>query len=176
MGGHCSQKIRPYIRELTIKTLGKIIVALLVCLVLALVALRITGLDPHDRIPGLWLKGDPVTTPVTDWSFTEKVATIKLETRSRLLLPHSVTIDCLAYNSQLYVSSVYPAGTPKSWNDNVLRDPHVRIKIGDKVYDRTLILLTDPAEISAVLQVRAKKYPQLKIPANATIHIFHVVG
>ncbi len=158
------------------KTLVKIVGAILVCLALALVVLRFTGLDPHDRIPGLWLTGELVTTPVTDWSFTDQVATIKLQTQSRFLLPHSVTINCLSLNGQLYVSSIYPAGTPRSWNDNVLRDPHVRIKIGNKVYDRTLVLLTDPAEIAAVLQVRAKKYPQLKIPPNATIHVFHVVG
>ena len=158
------------------KTLLKIVGTILVCLALALVVLRITGLDPHDRIPGLWLTGDLVTTPVTDWSFANKVVNIKIQTQSQFLLPHSVTINCLVDNGQLYVSSVNPAGTTRSWNENVLRDPHVRIKIGDKLYDRTLVLLTDPAEIAAMLQVLAKKYPQLKIPANATIHIFHVVG
>ena len=158
------------------KTLWRVVAATLICLVLALVVLRITGLDPHGRIPGLWLSGGLVTTPVTDWSFTENVPTIKLQTQTRFLLPHSVTINCLSYNGQLYVSSVYPAGTPRNWNDNVMRDPHVRIKIGDKVYNRTMVLVTDPAEVDAVLQVRAKKYPQLKIPPNATIHVFHVAG
>ena len=158
------------------KVLLKIVGGILICLALLLAVLRITGLNPHDGIPGLWLTGDLVTTPVTDWSFTDKVSTIKLQTQGRLLLPHSVTINCLAYNSQLYVTSVYPAGPPRSWNENVMRDPHVRIKIGDKLYDRPLVLVTDPAEIDGVLQVRAKKYPQLKIPANATEHVFHVVG
>ena len=158
------------------KTLLKIVGAILVCLVLVLVVLRITGLNPHDRIPGLWLTGDLVTTPVNDWSFTDKVTNVKLQTWTWYLLPHSVTINCLAYNGQLYVSSVNPAGTTRSWNENVLRDSHVRIKIGDKLYDRTALLVTDPAERDAVLQVRAKKYPQLKIPPNATIHIFHLVG
>jgi hypothetical protein len=158
------------------KMLSKIVVGILVCLALVLVVLRVTGLNPHDGIPGLWLTGDLVTTPVTDWSFTDKVSTIKLQTQGRFLLPHSVTINCLAYNSQLYVTSVYPAGPPRSWNENVMRDPHVRIKIGDKLYDRTLVLVTDPGEVEGVLQVRAKKYPQLKIPANPTIHVFHVVG
>jgi hypothetical protein len=158
------------------KMLSKIVVGILVCLALVLVVLRVTGLNPHDGIPGLWLTGDLVTTPVTDWSFTDKVSTIKLQTQGRFLLPHSVTINCLAYNSQLYVTSVYPAGPPRSWNENVMRDPHVRMKIGDKLYDRTLVLVTDPGEVEGVLQVRAKKYPQLKIPANPTIHVFHVVG
>jgi hypothetical protein len=158
------------------KNFGRIIVGILVCLGLALLILRFTGLDPHGRIPGLWLSGDVDTTPVSDWSFTEHVTTIKLQTQSRFLLPHSVTINCLDYNGQLYVSSVYPAGSPRGWNENVLRDPHVRIKIGDKVYDRTLVLVTDPSEQAAVLQVRARKYPQLKIPANSEVHVFHVVG
>ncbi len=57
-----------------------------------------------------------------------------------------------------------------------MRDPHVHMEIGDKLYDRTLVLVTDAAEMEGVLQVRAKKYPQLKIPVNATIHVFHVIG
>jgi hypothetical protein len=158
------------------KTFGKIIVGILVCLFLALVVLRITGLNPHGRIPGLWLTGNVVLTPVTDWSFTEKVPNIELQTQSRFLLPHSVTINCLDYNGQLYVSSVYPPGTPRGWNDNVMRDPNVRIKIGNNLYDRTMVLVTDPVEKDAVLQVRARKYPRLKIPPNSVIHVFRVAG
>ena len=73
-------------------------------------------------------------------------------------------------------SLVYPAGTTHSWNEDVIRDPHVRIKIGDQIYDRTAVLVTDPAEQEGVMQARHKKYPQLKVPANTTIHVFHVVG
>jgi hypothetical protein len=158
------------------KRLLKIIGGILVCLALALVVLRITGLNPHDGIPGLWLTGDLVTTPVTDWSFTDQVPTIKLQTQSRFLLPHSVTINCVAYNGQLYVTSTYSAGSPRIWNVNVMRDPHVRIKIGDKLYDRTLFVVTDQAERQGLLEAKAKKYPQLKTPANATINVFHVIG
>jgi hypothetical protein len=171
----CSCKGHRQIEERAMKVLLKIVGGILVCLALLLVVLRITGLNPHDRIPGLWLTGDLVTTPVTDWSFTDEVPNIKLQTQSRFLLPHSVTINCLAYKGQLYVSSTHPAGAPRSWDGNVMRDPHVRIKIGDKLYDRTLVLVTDPAEKDAVVQVREKKY-QLKVPANATIDVFHVVG
>jgi hypothetical protein len=159
-----------------VKTLRKIVGAILVCLILLLVVLRITGLEPRDRRPGLWLKGDLVTTPVADWSFTDQYRTVKIQTRTWYLLPHSVTINCIAYNGQLYLTSTLPPGTHRSWNDNVIRDPHVRLKIGDKLYDRTLVLVTDPAEQEGELQARAKKYPQLKIAPNATIHVFRVVG
>ena len=159
------------------KTLLKIVGAIVVCLILLLVVLRITGLNPRDRTPGLWLSGNLVTTPVSDWSFTDNVPNIKLQTATWYGLPHSVTINCLSYNGQLYVSSVFPAGAPsRSWNDNVMRDPHVRIKIGNNLYDRTMVQVTDPAERDAVLQDRAKKYPELKVPPNATIHIFHAVS
>jgi len=159
------------------KTLLKVIGILVVCVVILLVVLRITGFEPHDRTPGLWLKGNVVTTPVTDWTFTDQVPTVKLQTQSWYLLPHSVTIDCVAYNGQLYLTSVYPAGTRRSWDENALRDPHVRIKIGDNVYDRTLVSVADPAERAGVLEAKGKKYPQLKPPTGAvTANVFHVVG
>jgi hypothetical protein len=162
-------------RELFMKTFLKIVGELIFCLGMALMVLRITGLNPHDRIPGLWLTGDLVTTPVTDWSFIDEVPNIKLQTQSRFVLPHSVTINCLSYMSQFYVTSTHPTGAPRSWDQNVVRDPHVRIKVGNKLYDRTLALVTDPAERDAVLQVREKKY-KLKVPANTTTDVFHVVG
>ena len=149
---------------------------IVVCLILILIGLRITGFGPHARTPGLWLKGNVVTTSVTDWSFTDKIPVVQLQTETSYMLPHSVNINCLNYNGQLYLVSVYPTGTAHTWNDNVMRDPHVRLKIGDNIYDRTVSLVTDPAEQEGVLQARHNKYPQLKIPPNSTIHVFHVVG
>jgi hypothetical protein len=158
------------------KRLLKTVGATLVCLILLLIVLRIIGLEPHDRIPGLWLKGNVTNTPVTDWSFTDNIPVIQIQTQTPYLLPHSVNINCLDYNGQLYLVSVFPAGTTHTWNDNVIRDPHVRLKIGDNVYDRTVSLVTDAAEQEGVMEARHKKYPQLKIPANPTIHVFHVLG
>ena len=155
-----------------LRTLGVIVL----CLVVLLVVLSITGLGPHGRTPGLWLKGNVVTTPVSDWSFTENIPVVQIQTQSWYLLPHSVNINCLDYNGQLYLVSVYPAGTKHTWNDNVLRNPHVRLKIGDNVYDRTLSLVTDPAEQQGVMDARHKKYPQLKVPPDSTTHVFHVAG
>ena len=149
---------------------------IVVCLILILIVLRITGFGPHARTPGLWLKGNVVATPVTDWSFTDKIPVVQIQTETSYMLPHSVNINCLNYNGQLYLVSVYPAGTAHTWNDNVMRDPHVRLKIGDDIYDRTVSLVSDPAEQEGVLQARHNKYPQLKVPPNSTIHVFHVVG
>ncbi len=154
----------------------KIVGGLLVCVVVLLVVFKITGLEPHDRFPGLWLKANLVTTPVTDWSWTDKVPTIKLQTESWYLLPHSVTIDCMTLNGHLYVSSGYPPQSPKSWYENVMRDPHVRIQIGNNLYDRTLILVKDSTESATAMKAKYTKYPKLKTPSNFVIHVFRVDG
>jgi hypothetical protein len=164
----------------TLKIILKVLGVIVVCLVVALVVLRITGLPPHDGIPGLWLKGDLVTTPVTDWSFTDHIETVKVQTNTWYGIPHSVTTNCVAYDGQLYLTSVYPAGVVypngRNWNANVARDPHVRIKIGNNVYDRVLSYVTDPAEHAAVFQMKRKKYPNQVIAPNATVIEFHVLG
>src|ERR1700674_5536284 len=66
------------------KILKTSIVLIVVILALTLLTLRVTGLEPeyldlnqlhaHNMVarPGLWLKGQAVTTPVTDWSFVDK--------------------------------------------------------------------------------------------------------
>jgi hypothetical protein len=141
------------------KTLLKVAGTILVCLVLLLLVLRITGLDPQGLRPGLWLKGNLVTTPVADWSFADRVRTIQVQTHSWYLLPHSVNINCVYYNGHLYLSSVqYRPGVKYRWNADLLRNPHVRIRIGNQLYDRTVSYVTDPAEKAAVLEAKAKKY------------------
>jgi hypothetical protein len=39
----------------------------------------------------------------------------------------------------------------KSWTSNVARDPRVRIKIGDKLYEATMVLVSDRAQAIAIL-------------------------
>jgi len=170
------------------KTLAKIVGAVLVCLVLVLIALRVTGFNPtgdtpgRGNYPGLWLSGTVVTTPVTDWSFVSQYKTDKLQTRTWYMIPHSVTTAYILHNGQLYITSMFAAGMPfpqgKSWVSNVMRDPHVRLKFGDSLYDCKLSHVTDPDERAAVLEERAKQNPQL-LASNAgngpVLHLFHVL-
>ena len=161
------------------KTLLKVVGVILIGLVLLLAVVRITGLEPTTRRPGLWLKGELITAPVTDWSFTDQIQNIQIQTNSSYMLPHSVTIDCASYKGKLYLFSSYAAGLTyphgRRWNEDVARDPHVRIKIGDKLYDRTLVLATDPAEQAAVHEATFKKYPDLKLPPGGMIVLFRVL-
>jgi hypothetical protein len=173
-----------------VKTLLRIIGIVAACIVLLLGAARVNGFEPRAcpnpsvsricGVPGLWLRGNVVTTPVADWSFTDQYPNAKVQTRDRFGIAYSVATYCVSYNGQLYLTSVYQPGTPpyprgRHWNENIARDPHVRIKIGDNLYDRTLVYVTDPAERAAVIQNKAKKYPKQIIPRGAYINIFHAV-
>ena len=157
------------------RTLKKTVVLIVVIAGLALLTFRITGLEPeyldldqlraHHMIarPGLWLKGDVVTTQVTDWSFVDKVEhpgrsinTVLVETRTPYFIPHSVRTMPFVRNGVLYIRShqdrmdlQFP--NDKSWTGNVARDPRVRIKIGDKLYEATMVLVADRAQATALL-------------------------
>src|SRR5487761_1694914 len=151
------------------------IVLVVVILAVALLTLRVTGLEPeyldlnqlraHHMIarPGLWLKGEVVTTPVTDWSFVSNVPhpgrsinTVLVETRTPYFIPHSVRTMPDVHNGQLYIRShqdrmdvQFPYD--KTWTADVARDPRVRIKIGDKLYEATMVLIADRAQAIALL-------------------------
>jgi len=169
------------------RTLAKIVGSIVVCLVLALVVLRITGFNPIGNMPGpgnypgLWLSGTVVKTRVTDWSFVSQYKTDKVQTRTWYGIPHSVTTGFILYNSQLYLTSMFAKGVPfpegKSWVKNVMLNPHVRLKFGNNLYDCLLSPVTDPGERAAVLGPRAEQNPQL-LASDSTngpvMHLFHV--
>ena len=155
--------------------------AIFICMTLLLVTLRATGFEPRDctnaaaswscRTPGLWLKGDLVTTPVSDWSFTDKIKAIKIQTETPFLLPYSVSIWCAVYNGNLYVTSY----RGRRWVEDIIRDPNVRLKIGGQIFERNLSLVSDPDEKAAVLQAKGRKYPEWKVPSVSTATVFRVL-
>ena len=167
---------------------AKIVGGLLGVLILVLVVLRFTGWSPignkpgPGNYPGLWLRGDAVSTPVADWSFARQYATDKLETRTPYLIPHSVTTGFVVYNRQLYITSLFGKSVPypqgKRWVSNVVRDPRVRVKFGNNLYDCVLTEVSDPAEKAAVLQERSKNLAPgaLAGGSGSVMHLFHAVS
>jgi hypothetical protein len=143
-------------------------------LVVSVLTLRVTGLEPRyidpasaafaeagrTAWPGLWLKGEVVREPVTEWDWTNQVNdpirgnSIMLETRTWYGIPHSVTINLVPLGDTLYISGsqqdsrvlqTFPDA--KSWWANIERDPRIRMKIDGKLYEMTAVLLADRAEI-----------------------------
>lgn len=163
------------------KTLAKIVGGLVACLALLLVVVRFTGFSPIGDIPGpgnypgLWLSGEVVTTPVADWAFTKEYKTDKVETRTWYGIPHSVTTSHIVYNGQLYLTSLFRANVPfpegKAWVNNITRDPHVRVRFGDKLYELVLSHVTDEQERAAVLAARGDG-AGAPPPNGAVLHLF----
>ena len=152
----------------------KIVAGIVACLVLALMVLSVTGLEPQGDRPGLWINGLADAAPVNDWAYIDQIREIKVQTNTWYGLPHSVTTWCVAQDGQLYLAT--SGATTRSWPRNVARDPHVRLKIGDRVFDRVLQVVTDPAEKEAVLRTRAKKYSQpYPPPAGVSFTVYHAV-
>jgi hypothetical protein len=155
-----------------LKTLLKIVGSIVILLVVVLGILRITGLNPNERRPGLWLTGTLVTTPVADWSFTDQYFTLHVQTQTDYLLPHSVTTYCATLNGHLYVGSSNPP--VRHWDTQAREHPQARLGIGNQLYDVTLVPVTDPAEWAAAMANRQKKYPQYKQPKGTKFILFRI--
>ena len=135
--------------------------------------LRLTGLPPghpsaedymtagRSARPGLWLKGEVIREAVTNWDWVSQFGDAfaengsELETRTWYGIPHSVTVLLVPRGEELYLMSSaqtfrldkeFPYG--KAWWRNVERDPRVRLKIGGKIYEMTVALVRDRAEVA----------------------------
>jgi hypothetical protein len=117
------------------------------------------SLEPAGERPGLWIGGELAREPVPDWSFTDEIEEILIETRSTYGLPHSVTIWCVSIDGDLYVGASFPDfPDERRWVSNVKRDPAVRLKIDGRVYERRLELVEDPAMTDFVNRAFGEKY------------------
>lgn len=119
------------------------------------VAAIFSPVDPVERRPGTSLSGDLAVDQDTDWSFVEGRTRAWVETHTRYLVPHSITVSAWADNGKLYVGC--RECDTKTWPRNVARDDRVRIKIGESIYERRAIRVTDPDERAAVLGSAASR-------------------
>ena len=85
--------------------------------------------DPWGIIAGKRLSGPEVSWPA-DWSSCQNSKTIAIETM--VDDPYSVTTWCFVHENNLYIPSA--DGEGRQWTQNIIKDPRVRIKIGDSVY------------------------------------------
>jgi hypothetical protein len=109
---------------------------------------------PCERTPGGWLVGEEVAAPVADWSFANEVTLCQIQV-ARGILPHSVNLNCMASDGQLYLSCASCEG--KVWSTAVLVDPEARLRVGDKVYPVQVTRVEDPAVLDEAWRARAAK-------------------
>lgn len=107
--------------------------------------------EPVEQFPGTRLTGDLVTEREPDWSFLVGNNLIFVEVTPWYGLPHSVTTTSWVTDGELYV----PCRTcdEKRWAAVVEGNPAVRIKIADKLYERTAVRINDDAVRRRLLSV-----------------------
>ena len=143
-------------------------------IVISLLTLRVTGLEPRyidprtpafaesNRTagPGFWLKGEVVQEDITNWDFINEVDhpvrgnSIMLETRTWYGIPHSVSVNARPRGEDLYLSGSAQGDrlteefpNNKAWWENIERDPRIRLKIDGKIYEGTAALVQDYDEV-----------------------------
>ncbi len=134
------------------------LVLLPVALSLVLVAL---GCQPKDVRPGLWVRGEPAGERVTDWSFTDDIEEIFIETRPWYGVRHSTTIWCVTLEGELYIGSY--GEKKKAWEKNVARNPEARLAVEGKVYEARVTPVEDPALAASLDAVYANKYDMVEV-------------
>ncbi len=150
------------------------VVAFMACAIA--IALTVAcSIEPSDERPGLGLPGEVHAQAVEDWSFTEDAHEIFVETVTSYWIPHSVTVWCVTVGNELYVAA--DDADKKSWVANVARDPNVRLKIKDRVYEQKLVLITNAATIAAIDSgfVRKYEYEEEEGDEDMTVGYWHVV-
>jgi len=118
-----------------------------------LVSLMLAGCFPFSTLPGGELSGTVEATP-SDWSFSDAVEIVQLETRPGD--PYSVNVWGVGVGSTFYIAA---GDAPQSrWARNIDEDPLVRLKIGEGLYELRAARTDDPAEMDAFLAGAKKKY------------------
>ncbi len=124
--------------------------------VVLVAAVVVLGCQPEDETPGLWLDGEAALEWVDDWSFTNEIEEIFVETRPWYGIPHSTTIWCVELGGDLYVGSY--GDEKKTWEKNLVPEPQARLAISGKLYDVTLQQVEDPGRVAALDAAYAQKY------------------
>ena len=121
-------------------------------LVMVLMVLGL-GCGPLVMVPGGQLSGSVKPMPA-DWSFTDSVETVQLETRPED--PYSVNVWCVATREGLYVAS--GRGESAAWAKHISTDPRVRLRVGADLYELNAVRTADEAELDEFLDAAKKKY------------------
>ena len=124
-------------------------------IIIAAVALYVFRTDPIFMVSGKRLSGEELPYP-SDWSACNDHQTVAVETR--VDDPHSVTTLCFVHDGHLVIPAMN--GSEKEWPAHVVRDPRVRVKVGDRVYAARAERMTD-VSLDDLVESVAAKYPQI---------------
>jgi hypothetical protein len=126
---------------------------------------------PFLLLPGGALEGTTATIP-DDWSFTDAVKTVQLETLPAD--PYSVNIWVTAAGEHVYVH----AGASRStWVEKIEADPTVRLRVDDSIYELAASRVDGQEEFDLFSDAYERKYGRRPRNENvAEAYLFRLVA
>lgn len=125
---------------------------------------------PIGPFPGGALGGSLDSNPRPDWSAAG--ATVELQIRPER--PWSLQAYAIPHRGELYVPSFYAAR--RRWVPVALADPRVVVRLGDRLYERRLERVDDPARRAELIDAMAARHgydPNGIVASDATWY-FHL--
>jgi hypothetical protein len=122
---------------------------------LAIIALALSSLlacGPLVMIPGGELSGDVQPAP-SDWSFSDGIETIQLETRPAD--PYSVNIWGVGVDSDFYIAA---GKAENAWARNIADNDKVRLRIGESIFEMRAVRDDSPEARERFLAAAKLKY------------------
>ena len=80
-------------------------------------------------------------------------------TGRRTGLPRTTPLQYEEHDGKFVVGSA--RGTQADWYKNVLRDPGVSVRVGNRKFEARAECTTDPARIADLLELRLERHPRL---------------
>jgi hypothetical protein len=111
------------------------------------------GAGPLAFVPGGHLWG-PLREPAQDWSFTDAIAEIQVQTHAGPL-PWSVTTWVMSDQGKLFLGA---SECDRVWTHRVMDDPEIRLRIDGVVYEMQAHVTNDPALAERLAPVILSKY------------------
>ena len=115
--------------------------------------LVVAGCEPTFVFAGGELSGTERPTP-TDWSFTEDIGTVQIETRPTD--PYSVNVWGVSINRYFYVAA--SDARDAAWARAIEAEPQVRLRVGGDIYPLLAKRTEDPDELADVTDAYIDKY------------------
>ena len=110
------------------------------------------GCGPIMMLPGGEISGTQSSVPA-DWTFSNAVKTVQLETRPGD--PYSVTVWGVGVGSEFFIAA---SSTENRWAQNILADPLVRLKVGERIFEMHAERTQAREHIDVFLAAVKKKY------------------
>lgn len=120
------------------------------CAALVLLAGACSG--PFVLLPGGALDGEVSTAP-ENWSFSDEISTIQLETQPND--PYSVNIWAVGLDGGLYV---HAGANRATWVDHMEADPRVRVRLNETIYALAARRVDEESEFARFAQAYETKY------------------